>query len=51
MTSPGPLANPLTEAEIEAMRAEIPVLSTCTYLNAGGIAPAPRPVTEAILAI
>ena len=50
MTSPGPSANPLTEAEVEAVRAEIPVLSTCTYLNAGGIAPAPRPVTEAILA-
>lgn len=40
----------LTDADIEAVRSEIPVLSRCTYLNAGGIAPAPRPVTEAILA-
>ena len=50
MTSPARAASLLTEADIEAVRSEIPVLSTCTYLNAGGIAPAPRPVTEAILA-
>ena len=50
MSAPERLANPLTEADIEAVRSEIPVLSTCTYLNAGGIAPVPRPVTEAIVA-
>ena len=49
-SSPGRSADRLTEADVEAVRAEIPALSTCTYLNAGGIAPAPRPVTEAILA-
>lgn len=50
MSPPERSVNPLTEADIEAVRSEIPVLATCTYLNAGGIAPAPRPVTEAILA-
>ena len=50
MNSPVRSADRLMEADIEAVRSEIPVLSTCTYLNAGGIAPAPRPVTEAIVA-
>ena len=50
MNLSGPPADLLTEADIEAVRSEIPVVSTCTYLNAGGIAPAPEPVTEAILA-
>ena len=50
MNPSGLPADLLTEADIEAVRSEIPVVSTCTYLNAGGIAPAPESVTEAILA-
>lgn len=34
---------------LSAVRAEIPALASTTYLNAAGIGPSPRPVTDTIL--
>lgn len=39
----------LSQTDVDSFRAIIPALSECVYLNTGGVAPTPRPVTEAII--
>ncbi|MGQ9556081.1 MAG: aminotransferase class V-fold PLP-dependent enzyme [Anaerolineae bacterium] len=38
-----------TDDVISQVRAEIPALRWCTYLNTGGVAPTPRAVTDAVV--
>ena len=37
--------------DINEIRAQIPALANCVYLNAGGIGPNPRPVSEALISL
>ena len=39
----------ITTVDLAAIRREIPALDSCVYLNAGGIGPSPRAVTDTIV--
>lgn len=39
----------ITSVDVAAIRREIPALESCVYLNAGGIGPSPRAVTDTIV--